>query len=184
MSECNRIKAPGVSWLATGCINLQTLLLAYQTGVTNQAIQLFISNCHQLKHVDVSGCRLLTDHAFVPILETLNDNLMKISLETLNVSGLELLSGSMIHQLLSRIDSLRELCLGVTYDLNAAELILQALNLNDDQFYINTEKFYTISKLSLINGVPSMNQMRCLAAAQREVATALPSSSAWDLPSL
>lgn len=39
MSECNRINAEGISWLATECINLHTLLLAYQEGVTNQAIQ-------------------------------------------------------------------------------------------------------------------------------------------------
>ncbi|CEP17757.1 hypothetical protein [Parasitella parasitica] len=186
MSECNRIKAPGISWLATGCTNLQTLLLAYQAGVTNQAIQLFIGNCHQLKHMDISGCRLLTDHAFFPLLETLSDNLMEISLETLNVSGLDLLSGSMVHQLLTRIDSLKELCLGVTYDLNAAELILQALNVNDDQtrFYIDTERFYTISKLSLTNRVPCVNRGRCLVAAQQEDVTILPSSSTWGLPLL
>lgn len=39
MSECNRIKSEGISWLATECTNLQTLLLAYQEGVTNRAIQ-------------------------------------------------------------------------------------------------------------------------------------------------
>lgn len=39
MSECNRIKSEGISWLATECVNLQTLLLAYQEGVTNRAIQ-------------------------------------------------------------------------------------------------------------------------------------------------
>ena len=42
MSECNRVKAQGISWLATECTNLQTLLLAYQAGVTNQAIQVFV----------------------------------------------------------------------------------------------------------------------------------------------
>lgn len=41
MSECNRVKAQGISWLATECTNLQTLLLAYQAGVTNKAIQVF-----------------------------------------------------------------------------------------------------------------------------------------------
>lgn len=39
MSECNRIKSEGISWLATECANIQTLLLAYQAGVTNRAIQ-------------------------------------------------------------------------------------------------------------------------------------------------
>ena len=33
-------------------------------------LQLFVSNCHQLRHVDVSGCPLLTDHALLPLDDT------------------------------------------------------------------------------------------------------------------
>ena len=39
MSECNKVKSDGVCWLARECINLISLSLAYQTGVTNQALQ-------------------------------------------------------------------------------------------------------------------------------------------------
>lgn len=42
MSECNRVKSDGVSFLATKCTSLNTLLLAYQAGVTNEAIQVII----------------------------------------------------------------------------------------------------------------------------------------------
>lgn len=74
---------------------------------------------------------------------------MKITLETLNVSGLDLLSASLIHQLLNKISSLQELCLGVTYDLDEADQILQVINGdgNEIRFYIDVEKFYTICRL-------------------------------------
>jgi hypothetical protein len=39
MSECHGVKSDGVSELAKECSNITTLSLAYQTGVTNQAIQ-------------------------------------------------------------------------------------------------------------------------------------------------
>jgi hypothetical protein len=135
--------------------------------------------------VDVSGCRLLTDHAFFPLLDALDDNLMKISLETLNVSGLDLLSASMIHQLLNKINSLQELCLGVTYDLDKADRILQALNVSDDQiqFYIDIEKFYTISRLPH-NKSPPFDREQYLISIQQEDITALPSSSTWNIPPL
>lgn len=139
-----------------------------------------------MKHVDVSGCRLLTDHAFDPLLDALDDNLMKISLETLNVSGLDLLSASMIHQLLSKTTSLRELCLGVTYDLDEANRILQALNADSDnhlQFYIDIEKFYTIRRLSHHKlALADANQH--LITTQNENIIFLPSSSTWNLPPL
>ncbi|GAN09284.1 hypothetical protein MAM1_0256c08809 [Mucor ambiguus] len=196
MSECNRINAEGISWLATECINLHTLLLAYQEG-------LFIQNCHQLKHVDVSGCRLLTDHAFFPLLDAVDDNLMKITLETLNVSGLDLLSPSLIYQLLSKISSLQELCLGVTYDLDEADNILHCINHHDDQqrYYMDTEKFYTICKLpfnktSLIDSGRKRSTLylhlrhyhHSLDGIDDQdiehTTTTLPSPSTWNLPSL
>ncbi|KAK4513903.1 Eukaryotic translation initiation factor 2A (eIF-2A) [Mucor velutinosus] len=200
MSECNRINAEGISWLATECIHLRTLLLAYQEGVTNQAIQLFIQNCHQLKHVDVSGCRLLTDHAFFPLLDAIDDNLMKITLETLNVSGLDLLSPSLIHQLLSKISSLQELCLGVTYDLDEADHILHSINHHDNQhrYYMDTEKFYTICKLPF-NKTPPMDSGKKRSNLylhsqhhhpldeiddQDIEHTTLPSPSTWNIPLL
>ncbi|OAD07797.1 hypothetical protein MUCCIDRAFT_182237 [Mucor lusitanicus CBS 277.49] len=192
MSECNRINAEGISWLATECINLHTLLLAYQEG-------LFIQNCHQLKHVDVSGCRLLTDHAFFPLLDAIDDNLMKIALETLNVSGLDLLSPSLIHQLLSKISSLQKLCLGVTYDLDEADHILHSINHHDNQhrYYMDTEKFYTICKLPFNKTLPidSGKKRSTLYLHLRhpldeiddqdiEHTPTLPSPSTWNIPSL
>lgn len=42
MSECRRVKSDGVLYLAEKCSNITTLSLAYQTGVTNQAIQVKI----------------------------------------------------------------------------------------------------------------------------------------------
>ncbi|KAI9364182.1 hypothetical protein BD770DRAFT_314465 [Pilaira anomala] len=147
MSECNRVRSDGVSFLATKCTSLNTLLLAYQAGVTNGAIQLFLSNCHYLKHVDVSGCRLLTDHAFFPLLDGMDDDIIPIILETLNISGLDLLSAHSIHQLLTRLPRLQELSLGVTYDLDEADRILDAVNTDQLNFYIDIEKYYTICRL-------------------------------------
>ncbi|KAI8370002.1 hypothetical protein BD560DRAFT_124010 [Blakeslea trispora] len=39
MSECNKVKSDDVCWLARQCVNLTSLSMAYQAGVTNQALQ-------------------------------------------------------------------------------------------------------------------------------------------------
>ena len=149
----------------------------------------------------MSGCRLLTDHAFFPLLDALDDNLMKITLETLNVSGLDLLSASLIHQLLNKISSLQELCLGVTYDLDEADQILQVINSdgNEIRFYINVEKFYTICRLSSNESSSADNKERSINYQQLQLQqeqgqeqvegeeeienqTTLPSSSTWNIP--
>ncbi|KAI8643085.1 hypothetical protein BD408DRAFT_415558 [Parasitella parasitica] len=185
MSECNRISPEGVSWLATECINLENLLLAYQEGVTNQAVQLFIQNCHRLKHVDVSGCRLLTDHAFFPLLDALDD-----SLETLNISGLDMLSLSLIRQLLNKISSLQELCLGVAYDLDEADQILHTINSASShiRFYIHIDKFCTICRLPSHTTPPSnaARKLPLLTESQDDMGnfTRLPSPSTWNIPPL
>ncbi|KAI7902818.1 uncharacterized protein BX663DRAFT_434811 [Cokeromyces recurvatus] len=187
MSECNRINSIGVSWLARGCINLQTLSLAYQAGVTDQAIQLFINNCHQLKHMDISGCQLLTDHAFLPLLETEENKSVNIQLEKLNMSGLDLLSTSLIHHILNKLESLQELCLGVTYDLDQAYRILETINSCEPRFYLDTGKYYTICKIRAplmlpytCNRAPT-NVNKATATNISRILT-LPSSSTWNLP--
>ncbi|KAI9477804.1 MAG: hypothetical protein EXX96DRAFT_484440 [Benjaminiella poitrasii] len=197
MSECNRIKPAGVSWIATECINLKTLSLAYQAGVTDQAMQLFFYNCHQLKHVDVSGCRLLTDTAFVPLFEAEEDRAVKIQLETLNVSGLDLLSASLIHYILSKLDSLQELCLGVTYDLDEADSILETMNNISEttRFYMDTEKYYTICKIrnreifasssdNISSGLSTSTRATTISSTAVNInrMLVLPSSSTWSLP--
>lgn len=42
MSECNRVNSDGVLCLAVNCTSLSTLLLAYQHGVTDEAMQVII----------------------------------------------------------------------------------------------------------------------------------------------
>lgn len=153
--------------------------------------------------MDVSGCRLLTDHAFFPLLDAIDDNLMKITLEKLNVSGLDLLSPSLIHQLLSKISSLQELCLGVTYDLDEADHILHGINHHDNQhrYYMDTEKFYTICKLPF-NKTPPMDSGKKRSTIYlypqhqhhplddigdqdlEHATTTLPSPSTWNIPLL
>ncbi|KAI8098334.1 uncharacterized protein B0P05DRAFT_576666 [Gilbertella persicaria] len=187
MSECNQVKSDGVCWLAKECIHLTNLALAYQTGVTNQAIQLFISNCHQLTHVDVSGCRLLTDHAFIPLINAVDDNLMKTTLETLNLSGLDSISATLIHQLLNKVYSLQELCLGVTYDLDEADRILDVVNSGGEiQFFID---YYTIYRLPASK--KQKTRLRTLSHHERSTVLSndtsvpifsLPSASTWNLP--
>lgn len=159
-------------------------------------IQLFIENCHQLQHVDVSGCRLLTDHAFFPLIDALDDSLMKMTLKRLNVSGLDSLSPSLIHQLLNKISSLQELCLGVTYSLDEADQILQDINNSgsNNHFYIDTAKFYTICRLpsNQIHSVSEDKRRRFILYQQQQqqnmqdgtdnLTVLLPSSSTWNIP--
>ncbi|CAO3631147.1 unnamed protein product [Mucor hiemalis] len=190
MSECNRVKSDGVSRLATKCTSLTTLFLAYQHGVTDEAMQLFIGNCHYLKHVDVSGCRLLTDQAFFPLLDGVveeEDDLIPIILETLNVSGLDLLSPHTIHQLLTRLPRLQELSLGVTYDLDEADRILEIINHDQITFYIDIEKYYTICRMPNSNIIinPALitsNTITTNFIESDDNAISLPSSSTWALP--
>ncbi|KAI9282246.1 hypothetical protein BY458DRAFT_429120 [Sporodiniella umbellata] len=170
MSECNGISSSdGFFRLAVECTSLETLLLAYQTGVTNQAMQLFFSHCHSLKHVDVSGCRLLTDQAFL-----FNEHDL-LSLETLNISGLDLLTSDFIHQLLTKLFSLKELCLGVTYDLDEADRILSIVNRYGCKFFIDTERYYTICRTP-----PPLLQSRTRYPHRSDIS--LPPTSTWNLP--
>ncbi|KAG1383435.1 hypothetical protein G6F61_001369 [Rhizopus arrhizus] len=173
MSECNQVNSSdGFFRLATECTSLETLLLAYQTGVTNQAMQLFLSHCPSLKHVDVSGCRLLTDHAFL-----FNSDLQ---LETLNISGLDLLTSDSIQQLLTKLTHLKELCLGVTYDLDEADRILSIINRQESKFFIDVERYYTICRI--IHPLPLVQRMITHRQPRLLLDISLPSTSTWNLP--
>lgn len=120
---------------------------------------------------------------------------MKITLETLNVSGLDLLSSPLIHQLLHKIITLQELCLGVTYDLDEAHRILEVINSGDIQFYIDVDKYYTICRIpttaELLYQYQTQPKRRIISAATTAAATthndntasiSLPSMSTWILP--
>ncbi|KAL9547357.1 hypothetical protein PS6_007175 [Mucor atramentarius] len=157
----------------------------------------------RLRDIDSLTCQHLRIIAKSPNRASLvhvdmNDNLRNITLETLNVSGLDLLSPSLIHQLLFKISSLQELCLGVTYDLDEADHILHSINHNDNQhrYYIDTDKFYTICKLPF-NKTPPISsgkkrfaplylhpQHRLLDDMGDEDTehTTLPSPSTWNIP--
>ncbi|KAL9538085.1 hypothetical protein MBANPS3_011211 [Mucor bainieri] len=203
IQHCSKLSDLGLEHCSDTTLSSAALTRFFASVSKNQ---LFIQNCHQLKHVDVSGCRLLTDHAFFPLLDAIDDNLRKMMLETLNVSGLDLLSPSLIHQLLSKISSLQELCLGVTYDLDEADHILHSINHHDNQhrYYMDTEKFYTICKLPY-NKIPPIDSGKKRATALylhsrhhhhhplddmddhqdiEHTTTTLPSPSTWNIPPL
>jgi hypothetical protein len=130
--------------------------------------------------VDVSGCRLLTDHAFTPLFY---DNLMKITLETLNISGLDLLSATLIHELLHKITTLQELCLGVTYDLDEAYSILEVINSGNIRFYIDIDKYYTICRIPpTAVYFYKTQQRRRIIPTDNNTTFSLPSASTWSLP--
>lgn len=139
--------------------------------------------------MDVSGCRLLTDHAFFPLLEgVIDDDIIPIILETLNVSGLDLLSAHSIHQLLTRLPRLQELSLGVTYNLDEADRILDAVNTDQLKFYIDIEKYYTICRMPNTSYI-SLSKKRIFilptttaAITANNDTISLPSSSTWALP--
>lgn len=140
--------------------------------------------------MDVSGCRLLTDQAFFPLLDGVveeEDDLIPIILETLNVSGLDLLSPHTIHQLLTRLPRLQELSLGVTYDLDEADRILEIINHDQITFYIDIEKYYTICRMPNSNIIinPALitsNTITTNFIESDDNAISLPSSSTWALP--
>ncbi|KAI8374501.1 uncharacterized protein BYT42DRAFT_499638 [Radiomyces spectabilis] len=146
LSECVRISSQGFCQMAVRCVNLQQLFLAYQSGVTNEAMKFIIQNCHRLKELDLSGCRLLTDDAFEMLLE--ESDLYVTHLESVNLSGLESeISSTMIQELLLRIPTLQEICLGVAYDYNDATAILDRVNGHRPSFYLDVEKCHTICRM-------------------------------------
>ncbi|ORZ08163.1 hypothetical protein BCR42DRAFT_495614 [Absidia repens] len=55
MSECSRITSDGLARLACLCPRLDTLTLAYQTGVSNSSLRAFATHCPVLRHLDVAG---------------------------------------------------------------------------------------------------------------------------------
>ncbi|KAI8338232.1 hypothetical protein BC941DRAFT_513213 [Chlamydoabsidia padenii] len=139
LSECARVDDLG--GIARLCPSLQVLNLAYQSGVTTRAIQQFSLHCQDLHQLDVSGSRsLLTEDAFDPA--------RLVALRELNLSGLEAqLSPGLVFRLLTLLPALRELCLGVAYDLAEAATILDQVNLPHLVYQMNVEKCHTICRI-------------------------------------
>ncbi|KAI9243727.1 hypothetical protein BDA99DRAFT_529890 [Phascolomyces articulosus] len=144
MSECNLINQEEFTHLATLCQSLETLLLAHQFSVTDEVVQLFAQHCRKLKHLDVSGCRLLTDNAFNVWLDQGENNFSSMSpLETLNISGLEPdISPRVVLHLLQHLPHINEICLGVAYDYaDATQLVKTA-----SDFSLDTGRCVTICR--------------------------------------
>lgn len=108
---------------------------------------------------------------------------MQLELETLNISGLELVTSTMIVEILELADSLNELCLGVTYNQDEAVNILDLINSGEEKFYIDILNYYTICRLT------GDTQATIYTREQRRVLDfprmsnrilPLPSSSTWD----
>jgi hypothetical protein len=120
-----------------------------------------------LKNLDVAGCFNLSSEAFQPILD---DELTFVpALETLNITNLETeISSSTVINLLNRLRAIREITLGVAYDLSEANKIVHHVNavrrfivndeddaivdggyhdLADDLFFVDVEQCHTIRKL-------------------------------------
>jgi hypothetical protein len=116
---------------------------------------------------------------------------MKVTLETLNVSGLDSLSAPLIHELLHKITTLQELYLGVTYDLDEAHRILEVINSGDIRFYIDIEKYYTICRMPTTTELLYLYQKQQKRRIISPTTTtnndttetfSLPSISTWTLP--
>ncbi|KAL0089451.1 hypothetical protein J3Q64DRAFT_1635931 [Phycomyces blakesleeanus] len=143
ISECNRLSSEGFVYLSSQCVLLETLLLAYQAGVEDEAIQLLVLHCNRLKHLDVSGCRSLTDEAFRAFVN--ESDITPIALETLDVSGLESeISRSILGSLLMKLPYLREMSLGAAYDREDANKILEKVNRVHPSFHMDIDR--TISR--------------------------------------
>ncbi|KAI9492650.1 hypothetical protein BDB00DRAFT_765061 [Zychaea mexicana] len=142
MSECNLVDQQGFIHLAIRCQSLETLSLAHQFSVTDEVVQLFTRYCLNLKQVDVSGCRLLTDNAFSPWIDGGVDVSMS-QLETLNISGLEPdISPAVVLHLLQNLPHINEICLGVAYDFTDATQLVKTA----DDFSLDTGRCVTICR--------------------------------------
>ncbi|KAI8581519.1 hypothetical protein K450DRAFT_231692 [Umbelopsis ramanniana AG] len=163
MSECVRVSQTAFLDLSTYCTRIETFSIGYQAEVTNCAISKLLQNCMSLKNLDVAGCFKLSSEAFQPILD---DELTFVpSLETLNITNLETeISSSTVINLLNRLRAIREITLGVAYDLSEANKIVHHVNavrrfivnddvddgyhdLADDLFFVDVEQCHTIRKL-------------------------------------
>ncbi|KAI8997411.1 hypothetical protein BDB01DRAFT_771030 [Pilobolus umbonatus] len=134
--ECNQIQNEALTYMASKCVSIKTLLVPYHPNITNETVQLFIINCHSLTHVDISGCRLLTDHAFFPNIDN-QDHQMNYapSVQILHISNLDILPSQTIHRLLSQFHQLRTMHLGSSYSPKVIDQILNVINSGSSQFY-------------------------------------------------
>ncbi|KAI9319033.1 hypothetical protein BX666DRAFT_1854973 [Dichotomocladium elegans] len=144
MSECNLVSREGFLQLATHCRSIESLVLVHQFSVTDQVIQLFITNCTHLKLLDVSGCRLLTERAFHPWTDG-SILLEQSPMEILNISGLEPdVSPAMVLYMLQHLPRITEICLGVAYERSDAVEVANAL----DGFHLDVGRCVTICRVS------------------------------------
>lgn len=108
-----------------------------------------------LKNLDVAGCFKLSSDAFQPILE---DQLTFLpALETLNITNLETeIPADTVIILLNRLQVIKEITLGVAYDLSEANKIVSHVNTarhfltdddqSNDMFFVDVEQCHTIRK--------------------------------------
>jgi hypothetical protein len=116
-----------------------------------------------LKNLDVAGCFNLSSDAFQPIL--VDELPFSPTLETLNITNLETeIPADTVITLLNRLQAIREITLGVAYDLSEANKIVTHVNAvrqfltnsdYDDQspydmFFVDVEQCHTIRKFSHI----------------------------------
>ncbi|CAO3599349.1 unnamed protein product [Absidia cylindrospora] len=172
MSECSRITSDGLAHLAFLCPRLDTLTLAYQTGVSNPSLRAFATHCPVLRHLDVAGSNTTSSAlrrwttttttttaaaAVVDEADVLTDDAFLAgrfdTLHTLNLSGLasSQLSTDLIYHVLLQWPALQELCLGVAYDLTEAKRILANVNATGSCLYqMNVEKCHTICRVAFL----------------------------------
>ncbi|KAG2178110.1 hypothetical protein INT43_003363 [Umbelopsis isabellina] len=152
MSECIRVSHTAFLDLAMYCTRLDTFSIGYQAEVTNSAISTLLQNCTHLKNLDVAGCFKLSSDAFQPLLE---DELTLLpTLETLNITNLETeISPDTVITLLNQLPNIREITLGVAYDLSEANKIVAHVNAvrqyfsnGRDTFFVDVEQCHTIRK--------------------------------------
>ncbi|GAB5586587.1 hypothetical protein Unana1_01487 [Umbelopsis nana] len=155
MSECVRVSHSAFLDLSIYCTRLETFAIGYQAEVTNSAISKLLRNCMHLKNLDVAGCFKLSSDAFQPILE---DQLTFLpALETLNITNLETeIPADTVIMLLNRLQVIKEITLGVAYDLSEANKIVSHVNTarhflsdddqSNDMFFVDVEQCHTIRK--------------------------------------
>jgi hypothetical protein len=139
-------------------------------------MKLFFENCHSLKHVNLSGCKSLTDHAF-----QFENSLLSSALETLNLSGVDLLSSEKVQYLLTTLNKLTELNLSIPYD--DIDHTLEIVNgSSTPKFYIDREHCYTIRKLQSNSYHLGRHKRIEPFHIPPSLPVSLPSPSTWNIP--
>jgi Leucine Rich repeat len=69
LSDCTSITNAGISIIAEGCIQLETILLGGCLGLTDAALVSIGQHCHYLRVLDLCSCSFITDDGLADLVQ-------------------------------------------------------------------------------------------------------------------